>query len=72
MTTKTYTVPAPSDVEYWSNHNKPMAMGLYLTPYAMETTTVQATFVAREWDRSRWNYVHPTTGEVLRTVFTYF
>lgn len=58
--------------EDWAVHNTPGEMGFYLTDWAMTLTPVSPTFIAREWDRTRWNYIHPETGETLRTVFTYF
>ena len=68
----TNTVPAESDTAYWSTHNVPSDIAFYLNSWTLTPTPVAPTFVQREWDRTRWNYIHPETGETLRTVFTYF
>lgn len=57
--------------EDWATHNVPFTME-YHDSKTYRVYTIAPTFVAREWDRTRWNYIHPETGETLRTVFTYF
>ena len=71
MTTKTYTVPSPNDVEYWANHNKPYAHQ-YPELWGNGYYTIEPTFIRREWDRSKWHYIHPVTNEILSSVYTYY
>ena len=65
----TNKVHSPKDVEYWANHNKPLAHG-YPTLDGEGYYTIQPTFVAREWDRTKWDYIHPVTGKVLSSTYT--
>ena len=51
-------------------HSKPSVME-YHDEIRMATYTIEPTFIAREWDRTRWAYIHPVTDESLRTVYTY-
>ena len=67
----TYNVHPASDTEYWANHNVPMTM-LYSDPKTYREHSISPTFVAREWDRTRWHYIHPETNEILRSTYTYF
>ena len=67
----TYTVPSPNDIEYWSNHNKPSAHQ-YPELWGNGYYTIEPTFIRREWDRSKWHYIHPVTNEILSSVYTYY
>ena len=51
-------------------HSKPSVME-YHDEIRMESFIIEPTLPVREWDRTRWAYVHPVTGEVIRTVCTF-